>query len=196
MICSHLPRSGLYLRSTSLSGAVMTLWLVACSGGDSSCAPTDPGCGPAVASITINSPVDSVAAVGSTVRLTAETRTASGGVASAQVTWSSSDPGIATVSSTGTLNALSPGTVIISAEAGGRVGTFAIRAVGADLQAVSLLLGDPTVDASLAAMSGTSAAEVTTGLTACDDAVLNAHVLAVEACLATGRQRTGRRRQR
>ena len=79
-----------------------------------------------VASVAV-SPSSATLVVGQTIELEAQPRDASGQPLSGRpVTWSSNHPEVATVTSTGTVAALSPGTATIAASSEGRSGTAAI----------------------------------------------------------------------
>jgi len=89
----------------------------ACSDG---MAPPDGNDDPVVASLTITGP-SSVDLAG-TQQLTASAKNASGSSVTATVTWSSSDDGIATVSSTGVVTGIARGTTTVTATTAGASG--------------------------------------------------------------------------
>jgi len=77
----------------------------------------------AVAAVTVTAP-SAAMFVGATSQLTATTKDASGNVVTgADVTWSSSSNTIATVSSSGLVTGVAPGTVTITATSNGKTGT-------------------------------------------------------------------------
>ncbi|MBM3842946.1 MAG: hypothetical protein FJ397_06730 [Verrucomicrobia bacterium] len=79
-----------------------------------------------VATVTI-APTSATVTVGGTQQLTATTRDASGNVLTGRtVTWTSSNTGVATVSTTGLVTAVAAGSATISATSEGRSGTAAI----------------------------------------------------------------------
>jgi len=81
---------------------------------------------PQVATVTI-APTSATVTVGGTQQLTATTRDASGNVLTGRtVTWTSSNTGVATVSTTGLVTAVAAGSATISATSEGRSGTAAI----------------------------------------------------------------------
>jgi acid phosphatase type 7 len=85
-----------------------------------------PGAASAVQTVTV-SPASATRDPGQTVQLTATARNRKGGVVTGVTfTWSSSAPAIATVSSTGLVAAIAPGTATISATGGGKTGTSTI----------------------------------------------------------------------
>jgi Bacterial Ig-like domain (group 2) len=82
---------------------------------------------PTVASVTV-SPTTANATAGNSVQLTATAWDASGNVVpGAAVSWTSSNTGVGTVSGTGLVQALTVGTVIISATSGGHVATASVK---------------------------------------------------------------------
>jgi endo-1,4-beta-xylanase len=101
---------------------VALLALTAC--GDSS--PTGP---PAVASVRVSAPGDSLFP-GDAVQLAVEILDAAERpLVDRPVSWTSSDPGVASVDDTGRLTAVAPGTATIRAEAEGKTGTLAVTVV-------------------------------------------------------------------
>jgi uncharacterized protein YjdB len=78
---------------------------------------------PAAASVTVAPPASTVT-IGDTVALTATAKDASGNViADAPITWSTSNPGVVTVSSTGVAVSVGGGTATITAKSGTASGT-------------------------------------------------------------------------
>ncbi|HTJ24284.1 MAG TPA: Ig-like domain-containing protein [Gemmatimonadaceae bacterium] len=79
-----------------------------------------------VASVTVT-PSPATVSPGGTVALTATVKDAGGNVLTGQiVAWSTSNPGIATVSSTGVVTGVAAGTVTITATSGGKSGTSTV----------------------------------------------------------------------
>ena len=79
-----------------------------------------------VASVTVSAPGTALA-VDATVQLTATLRDAAGDTLTDRtVTWSSQDPGVARVDSTGLVTALAPGSVVIRAGAEGQTGEITL----------------------------------------------------------------------
>jgi hypothetical protein len=100
--------------------ALLLLALAACSGDP----PTDPGNG--VATVNVNAPASFVG-VGDTIRLTATVVDGNGAtIPAAVVEWSSSQPTVATVNSSGTVVGQSPGTTTITARYGSATATVLI----------------------------------------------------------------------
>jgi uncharacterized protein YjdB len=103
---------------------------------------------------TVSVSVDSSSlAVGHSAQATATTRDAYGNVITRPITWSSSNTGVATVSSTGVITAVAGGAADIIATSDGKSGWATIRivtpvatvaAVGVTLSASSLLIGQTT----------------------------------------------------
>ncbi len=81
-----------------------------------------------VASVDV-SPTSATIGQGATIQLTATPKDAAGNPLSRSVTWSSGDDLIATVSSTGLVTGVAPGTVTIMAESGGISGSAAIEVI-------------------------------------------------------------------
>ncbi|MEX2048648.1 MAG: Ig-like domain-containing protein [Gemmatimonadota bacterium] len=129
------------------------------------------------------SPIDSVIAVGSTVRLEAQARAESGAPVSTTVTWSSSHQAVATVSGSGLVSGLSSGQTTVVAAAGGATASYPMRAVDARLAEFSAVLADPFVAAASQALSTSVSAQLTGIVGQCEAALLTAHVLALEACM-------------
>ena len=171
---------------------VALLSLSGCSA-DATCDPTDPACGGGnhgeVASVVVTSPtVDTVMAVGRTAQLVAEARDA-GGTAMPSVTsfsWTSLDPGVATVTpTTGLVSAVETGTVAIrvSQSHSTVTGQIDMRVVNADLTRLTMVVGDTVADAARQALSSAPRAAVATGLSACEKHVTSGNLLALNACL-------------
>lgn len=79
-----------------------------------------------VATVTVTAPQSSLT-VGSSTQATAVTRSANGQVLTDRaITWSSSAPSVASVSSTGVILAIAPGAVTVSATSEGRTATLAV----------------------------------------------------------------------
>ncbi len=104
--------------------------------------------------VVTNAPVSSVQVapgtsqltVGGSVQLTATALDASGGVLTGRpVTWSSSDAAVATVSSTGLVSALAPGTVQLTATIGGVAGSATVTVSAVSVASVSVTPGSASV---------------------------------------------------
>lgn len=91
-----------------------------------------------VAQVVVSPTIDSIA-VGTQTQLTVTLRDAGGTVLTGRtVSWSSSNPSVTTVSSTGVVRALAPGTATVSATSEGRIG-------GATIVALARLAGQVTL---------------------------------------------------
>lgn len=91
-----------------------------------------------VASVTVT-PATSTLVVGRTVTLEAVTRDASGNVLTGRtVTWTSSAPGIATVSSSGIVTGVAPGTATITATSEGHSGSASVTVTAVPAASVSV----------------------------------------------------------
>lgn len=102
--------------------------LLSCGGGTTppDTTPVDP---PALTRIDLTAPVSSVA-IGGTLQLTATPRDQSGRVMTATLTWTSSAPAVATVTSTGLVTALTSGAATIQATSGTVSASLAITVTG------------------------------------------------------------------
>jgi len=96
--------------------------LAACSGGGDSTAPDTSS---SIAAVSLNV-TNAQLGIGQTLQLTATPLTGTGTVTTGTATWSSSAPGVASVSSSGLVNGLAAGTATISASIGGRTGTATV----------------------------------------------------------------------
>jgi hypothetical protein len=91
--------------------------------------PTLPGCAK-VAAVEV-SPATGTVMVGATTQLAATTRDAAGNVLTGRaVTWTSSDPSVATVSGTGLVTGAAPGAVTVTATSEGKSGTASVTVTG------------------------------------------------------------------
>ena len=109
------------LLSAALAGVA---WVSACGDGATEPPPPDP---PRPTTVAVTPATTQLTALGGTVQLTAEVRDQNGQVmAGAAVTWSSSDPMVATVSGSGLVTAAGNGTATITATAGSASGSAAV----------------------------------------------------------------------
>ena len=91
-----------------------------------------------VASVTVSPPTSSVT-VGQTVQFSAVLKDAAGNTLSGRViSWSSDQPGVATVTSAGLVTAVSAGSAVITATSEGQVGTASVTVTGASLQTLTV----------------------------------------------------------
>lgn len=104
--------------------------LAACGGTDE---PTGPG-DSTVTNVVVTAPVASIEARQS-LTLAVELRNASGDVVSGTVSWTSSNQTVLSVSSSGTVTALVPGTATVTATAGNVSGSVDLTVIVADLTA-------------------------------------------------------------
>ena len=123
---------------------VVSLVIGACGGGGSNL--TGPPPGPvAVASVTV-SPATASLSVGSSTTLTATVRDAPGSVLNDRaVTWTSSAPAVANVSSTGTVTALGTGTSTVTASSEGRSGSATVTVTPAAVASVLMVPSEATI---------------------------------------------------
>jgi PKD repeat protein len=99
-----------------------------------------------VASVDV-SPAAATIAQGATIQLTATPKDAAGNPLSRSVTWSSGDDMIATVSSTGLVSGVAPGTVTITAASGGITGSAAIEVIFVPVASVDVEPASATIAA-------------------------------------------------
>ena len=132
----------------------------------------DPGAPqPVVATIQVTSPIGTLWDVGATIPLTASPRDAQGNpVSGVSLTWTSTNPNVATVSGTGSVQALGIGTASIRAEASNVAGTIAVQVVNADLAAIATVASD----AFAAALANGTTTPVRSRITAAAAAAISA----------------------
>ena len=125
-----------------LAGLLLLSGISSCSSGRKLTAPSIPIAVGAVAVL----PASASVAVGGRVTLTATPEDATGNVLKDRVTsWSSDNVAVATVSSTGVVSAVAPGTASIAAECDGVRGTSAITVTNTAVAAVSVAPAFATV---------------------------------------------------
>jgi uncharacterized protein YjdB len=103
----------------------LSLALMSCGGGDSS-TPTQPPTGAVPTSITFSVTNLNFPSLGVTEQLSVTIRDQNGDPMTATVTWSSSDPQVASVSSAGLVTSVANGTAIITAAAGSASATLGV----------------------------------------------------------------------
>lgn len=97
---------------------------------------------PVVATIQVTSPIGTLWDLGASIALTASPRDAQGNPVNVTLTWTSTNPNVATVSGTGSVQAMGIGTATIRAEANNVAGTIAVQVVNADLAAITTVAND------------------------------------------------------
>ncbi len=114
-------------RSWRILALVITTWFISsCSGSDAG--PTQPDPTPTLASITVSAPSAApLTALGQTMRLTAQGRTDQGATVALSPSWTSSNPGVATVDATGLVTAVGDGSTQITATQSGVTGAAAVE---------------------------------------------------------------------
>ncbi|HEV8449163.1 MAG TPA: Ig-like domain-containing protein [Gemmatimonadaceae bacterium] len=148
-----------------LAALIAMIAAAACGGADGGTTVTSappPPQGPSIGSVTIDQQpglgkfkLD----VGEQTGLTATVKDASGAVLTGQtVTWTSSAPSVATVSSTGTITGVASGDATISATVNGKSDTRAVQVLALNLTAFQLTV--LVTDDSGSAMTGVSVEEV------------------------------------
>lgn len=107
----------------------LTLVLLAACGGGKGDSSTGPDNTATVASVSLNVTAAQLG-VGQTLQLTATPLTSTGTVTSSAVTWSTSAPNVASVSTAGLVTGVATGSAAITATAGARTGTATITVSG------------------------------------------------------------------
>ena len=98
---------------------------------------------PVVATIQVTSPIGTLWDVGASIALAASPRDAQGNpVSGVALTWTSTNPNVATVSSTGSVQAMGIGTATIRAETNNIAGTLPVQVVNADLAVIATVAND------------------------------------------------------
>ena len=155
--------------------------LVGCS--DSSPSEPDPD-PPALTSVTVTSPIDTVMAVGRSTQLSAQARDQNGNpMPGVSFSWRSTNADVATVSGAGVVQGADAGASTIEADAGDALGSLRMRVVAADLEAIEALLQDPWVLALGETLGDDSRAAFHEALEDCAQALDDGHILNLAACL-------------
>jgi hypothetical protein len=187
-------------RSVSLPTLlVAALAIASCKGAEKVCQPTDPLCnnggggGASIASIEVSSPIGTVMAVGRTAQMSATATDTDGGTVTPSPTfsWSSTVMSVATVNGSGLVSASTAGTTDIEASADVVTGSLTMRAVDADLAAISTLLGDAYLDALVAGLAAATASTINGHVSTCQTNVTSGNILAIRDCLADALAVTG-----
>lgn len=135
------------LSARSLAPLIALVTLAACSGGGDSTptTPNTPSPPTAVASVsvTLGSPQ---LVVGGNAVATAETRSSTGASLTGRaLSWTSSNPSVASVSSTGAITALTPGTTSIVATSEGQSGSATLTVVAVPVAVVTVTLAQSSI---------------------------------------------------
>jgi uncharacterized protein YjdB len=129
--------------------AVLLAALVACGGGDTgtNTPPPPPPTPAAVASVSVSLAASSLTA-GGTTQATAILRDAGGATLTGRsIQWSSASPQVASVSGSGVVTAVAPGTTSISATSEGVAGSAQLTVTLAPVATVGILPAAPTIQA-------------------------------------------------
>lgn len=146
-----------------------------CSG--DSTGPDGPG---TPSSITVTSSVDTILALGRATILQATARDAGGRpITGLQFTWSSSNPSVVSVGSSGVATAEGVGAATVTARTGGASGSLRLHVVDADLGTVGALTGDPFAEALLAGLSAAVGADVGSAWDACSAGASDRNVVTI-----------------
>ncbi|MEQ1689887.1 MAG: Ig-like domain-containing protein [Gemmatimonas sp.] len=127
------------LRTLALGAALLSA--LACGGGDSGTAPTPP-----VQSVSVSPSATTLTAAGEVTTLSAQVRLSNGSVGTQSVTWSSTNPAVATVNA-GTVTAVSSGQTTINATAAGVTGSATITVAIPTVQTVTVTPATATLTA-------------------------------------------------
>jgi hypothetical protein len=127
-------------KSFGVSALLFSLFLPSCGGDDGSPTAPTPTPTPVATSVTLSVTSLSLASLGVTSQLSATVKDQNGAtMASATVTWATSDTAVATVSSTGLVTSVADGTATITATSGSATGTATVTVAQA---AATLSLSD------------------------------------------------------
>ena len=130
------------LRAFALATSIAVL--AACGGGGDP-APTQPTMPPAVGSVAVTLAATQLVA-GTTTNATAQVLSTTGTpLAGRSVTWSSGNDAVATISSTGVVSAVAPGTAIITATSEGRTGTATLTVIPVPVASVTVSLAQSSL---------------------------------------------------
>jgi len=169
------------------------LLLAACAAvacGESPTTPrVDPGPDPdpVVASVTVTSDVGAVFAVGGSTLLSTQAADASGTAVPTTLTWASSDPTVAAVSTAGLVTGIAPGSVNITASAGSVSGAFAVTVADADLVGLRALLDDPFAQALIDGLTTSASGPLDQTWTECEQALSDGHLSLLQGCATEAR---------
>lgn len=199
-----IPQNSLIMSSIPRPLPLLPLLLAAfalssCKGAEEVCNPTDPLCddggggggGASIASIDVSSPIDTVMAVGRTAQMDATATDTDGNTVTTTFTWASTNTSVATISSSGLASAAATGTTDIEASADGVTGSLTMRAVNANLDAISALLGDAYLTSMVAGLDATTESTINGHLSTCSTNVDSGNILAIRDCLADALATTG-----
>ena len=132
------------IRWRTFSAALLPFVLLAgCSGGGGVTEPAEPS----IAEILVSSPIDTLIDLDSPVQLAVSAVDDQGqSISVGEVSWSSSNSSVATVSTSGLVRPESTGTVRVTAEILGVEGSLDLRIIQAEENRISTILADPFLD--------------------------------------------------
>lgn len=139
---------------------------------------------PVVATVTVSADIGPNVAPGATARMTAVARDAAGNSVTASFTWSSSDPSVARVADDGTVSALEPGDVRITASVGAVSGESSLAVLDVDAASAAAVLEDAMADVLLVALGTDREAAVRPAWDACQGALDSGDLTALSGCVA------------
>lgn len=132
------------------SSVALALICAACPDADKSDGPTPPTTAPlpsgaVVASVSVT-PTTASLTVGTTASLTATIRDAAGNLVSGKLTtWSTSDAVVASVSASGTVTAIKPGSTIVTATCDGKSASATVTVLPVPVASVSITVPSPSM---------------------------------------------------
>lgn len=160
--------------------------------GDGATELQDEPTGPQVATVEVTSPVDTLLVLGHTVQMSASAQDATGAtISGVQFSWTSSNPQVAAVSSTGVVTAASTGSATITATAGTVDGILGVRVVATDLPAISALLDDPFAHGLVDNLTSGTRLPVQDALDRCASGTEAGNVVTIIECVEAVRGETG-----
>ena len=156
------------------------------------------GCGevtppepPRPASITLESSIGDLVAVGGQTQLLATVTDSEGNPNSGTVSWSSSDESVVTVTAGGLATGVRAGTATVTATAGDATRSLALRVLDADLETIQVLLDDELAEALIDGLSSTRRTAFLAAWSDCEAARLSGNLTAVRDCIADARSELG-----
>lgn len=177
----HVPLVSRLVQCLLALGAFGALAL-ASGCGDSGTGPTSPAV--VVASVDVTSPIGALLNVGGNAQLTATAKDADGKpTGGSSTTWSSSNPGVVSVSASGAIAALKAGTATIHAVVEGVSGSLALRVVNADVPGITALATDAYVTKLVGGVSSALRPRVQAALGNCTGGASAGDLENVEACV-------------
>lgn len=160
--------------------SLMVLGTLAVACGD------DPGAPPpAVATISVTSPLGTLWDVGANVQLTAVAQDAQGNpLTGVALTWSSTAAQVVSVGPAGGIQALAVGSASVRAQSGAVTGSLAGQVVDADLAGITAVASDPFVAALVNGTTSPVRTRLLAAASACVTAAGQGNLQAIQQCVA------------